>query len=68
MSSPTVPLALFVVVAAGSLVLAGTFLRGPEYAAATDRARVLARGLAALGVVGLGLGILGLLALTTHWL
>ena len=46
LSNPTVPLALLVVAAAGSLVFVGTFLRGPEYAAATGRARAPARGLA----------------------
>jgi hypothetical protein len=66
LSGSTVPPLLLVVAAAGSLVFAGTFLLGPEYAAATGRARALTLGLAVLGLVALGLAILGLLTLAAH--
>jgi hypothetical protein len=58
-----VPLVLLVVFAAGSITLAGAFLRGPACAAAADRARALGLGLALLCVIALGLAIFGVLAL-----
>jgi hypothetical protein len=57
---------VLLVAAAGLLIFAGAYLRGPAYDAAPFRARALALALAILGIVALALAIIGVLALAAY--